>query len=348
MERYHGMELVQVEESPQRGVMLDLASAANNLNALKIRHNLMVQATKEVLQDNVDFGKIPGTGQKPTLLKPGAEKLCFLFQLSPTFDLVDSIEDWDKGLFYYRYRCTLRTRDGLTIANAEGSCNSRETKYRYRNAKPKCPSCGAEAISRSKYPPRNNPNAKPGWWCRECKTDYAYDDPQVVGQDTGKVENSEPYELVNTIQKMAQKRAHVAATLIGTGASQFFTQDMEDLSIDVQVMVEPQTPKRKRSETPATPPQPEPASEVIDDIQDVVSGTSASYDAATWPKFQRSVLKLLPYYKHDNHIVNTLKNAGIEAPWNTWSAEKAAECWDYLDAYALENANDTEGDESAF
>jgi hypothetical protein len=35
--------------------------------------------------------------------------------------------------------------------------------------------------------------------------------------------------LVNTIQKMAQKRALVAATLIATSASEFFTQDVEDV-----------------------------------------------------------------------------------------------------------------------
>ena len=29
-----------------------------------------------------DYGVIPGTGSKPTLLKPGAEKLCVLFKLS--------------------------------------------------------------------------------------------------------------------------------------------------------------------------------------------------------------------------------------------------------------------------
>jgi hypothetical protein len=34
--------------------------------------------------------------------------------------------------------------------------------------------------------------------------------------------------VVNTIQKMAQKRALVAATLISTSASEFFTQDVED------------------------------------------------------------------------------------------------------------------------
>lgn len=35
--------------------------------------------------------------------------------------------------------------------------------------------------------------------------------------------------VVNTVRKMAQKRAYVAATLSATGASQYFTQDLEDL-----------------------------------------------------------------------------------------------------------------------
>jgi hypothetical protein len=45
------------------------------------------------------------------------------------------------------------------------------------------------------------------------------------------VPNSEPYDLVNTLQKMAQKRALVAAVLITTNASEFYTQDIEDMNI---------------------------------------------------------------------------------------------------------------------
>jgi hypothetical protein len=33
---------------------------------------------------------------------------------------------------------------------------------------------------------------------------------------------------VNTIQKMAQKRALIAATLLAVNGSEFFTQDIED------------------------------------------------------------------------------------------------------------------------
>ncbi len=47
-----------------------------------------------------------------------------------------------------------------------------------------------------------------------------------------RIPNPDVADLVNTIQKMAQKRALVAATLIATSASEFFTQDVEDTSGD--------------------------------------------------------------------------------------------------------------------
>jgi hypothetical protein len=38
-----------------------------------------------------------------------------------------------------------------------------------------------------------------------------------------------PYDVKNTLEKMAEKRSLVAAVLIGTAASDIFTQDIEDL-----------------------------------------------------------------------------------------------------------------------
>ena len=220
-------EMIKVEHPS--AAYLDITTAATNLAALKMRHNLLVDAMKEVLTDGKDYGKIPGTGDKPTLLKPGAENLCFLFGLRPTFEVMDKIEDWDKGLFYYRYRCTLMGGDGRVVANSEGSCNSRETKYRYRNESRKCPKCRQETIIKGKEAYGG------GWLCYikkgGCGAQFKDGDQSIEAQQVGKVENTEPFELVNTIQKMAQKRALVAAVLIGTGASQFFTQDVEDMAI---------------------------------------------------------------------------------------------------------------------
>ena len=38
-----------------------------------------------------------------------------------------------------------------------------------------------------------------------------------------------PYDVRNTLEKMSEKRSMVAAVLIGTAASDIFTQDLEDM-----------------------------------------------------------------------------------------------------------------------
>lgn len=205
----------------------EITQLSKNMGVLKKRMALLKQATAEILVSNLDYGVIPGAGSKPTLLKPGAEKLCFLFGLRPTFELRDKIEDWEGGLFYYRYGCVLHNSAGEVLADGEGSCNSREVKYRYRQGERKCPKCGKATIikGRAEY--------GGGWVCFAkkggCGAKFADGDKAIEGQDTGKVENPDPADLINTLQKMAQKRALIAAVLVGAGASQFFTQDVEDM-----------------------------------------------------------------------------------------------------------------------
>jgi hypothetical protein len=46
-----------------------------------------------------------------------------------------------------------------------------------------------------------------------------------------RVLNHDIMSMKNTIMKMAQKRAFVGAILLATGASEFFTQDIEDIDI---------------------------------------------------------------------------------------------------------------------
>lgn len=74
-----------------------------------------------------DIGIIPGT-DKPTLLKPGAEKIVMMMGLSSRYEIMDKVEDYDKGFFSYNIRCTL-SRQGLDICEGVGNCNSRESKY---------------------------------------------------------------------------------------------------------------------------------------------------------------------------------------------------------------------------
>ena len=84
----------------------------------------VIQST---LHQNNDFGIVPGT-DKPTLLKPGAEKILMMMGLRSEFEIVDSTRDFEKGFFQYQVRCKLYRGDML-ITEGLGSCNTKERKY---------------------------------------------------------------------------------------------------------------------------------------------------------------------------------------------------------------------------
>lgn len=180
------------------------------------------------MKAGTDYGVIPGT-QKPTLLKPGAEKLTDLFRCTPSYELVKEIEDWDAGLFHYTFRVRITSRDaGTVLAEGFGSANSREGRYRWRDARRKCPSCGKEAIikGRAEY--------GGGWLCFQKKGGCGakWDDgaAEIEGQEIGRVENDDIFTLVNTILKMAKKRALVDGAIALARCSDIFTQDVEDFA----------------------------------------------------------------------------------------------------------------------
>lgn len=194
-----------------------------------------------IMREGIDYGWVPGTKPKenpkpgeyqpkPTLFKAGAERACAFFGYAPTFRQIEKIEEWTaetygEMLFYFEYECSL-SKDGALVGTGIGSGSTWESKYRYRNADRTCPTCGAGAIIRGKA------EYGGGWLCFAkkggCGAKFADLDPAITEQQTGKVANPDIADVVNTVQKMAQKRAYVAATLTATGLSGRFTQDMED------------------------------------------------------------------------------------------------------------------------
>jgi len=85
------------------------------------------QVIQKTLHQGHDFGIIPGT-DKPTLLKPGAEKILMLMGLRSEFEIVESARDFEKGFFQYQVRCRLLKGD-MVITEGLGACNTRERKY---------------------------------------------------------------------------------------------------------------------------------------------------------------------------------------------------------------------------
>ena len=97
-------------------------------------------AARATMVEGQDYGVIPGTRGKPTLLKPGAEKILKLLNLAESYEVFEEWQhhaEWAVGQDAF-YRCrvatTIRTIDGAAIvAGGVGCCNSREEKYRKRD-----------------------------------------------------------------------------------------------------------------------------------------------------------------------------------------------------------------------
>lgn len=167
--------------------------------ALIENHKLVAEIVAKALQQNVDYGVIPGTGTKPTLLKPGAERLAKAFACTARYVIVEAEKDhnfrcewmkrrkvWDRntrgkftwaeesgtslGLYRYVVRCELVLQaTGEVVGDGLGSCSTMESKYVDR-----------------------------------------------------------PRDSENTVLKMGCKRALIAATLNAFGLSDRFTQDVEE------------------------------------------------------------------------------------------------------------------------
>lgn len=242
-----GTELIVMNDSLAVMPVMDLSLAIS-------RREQIVKFTQKIMIQGTDFGRIPGT-EKDTLLKPGAEKLTTFFGLAKRFEIVERVEDWTgkdhngEPFFYYLYRCSLHRGD-LLIAEADGSCSSFESKYRWRKAERICPACGQPAIikGRAEY--------GGGWLCFKrkdgCGAKFSDGDQAIESQEVGRIPNPDVCDQVNTIQKMAQKRALIAATLLAVNASEFFTQDLEDFTEAEFTPVE-STPQPERPSKPVQP-----------------------------------------------------------------------------------------------
>ena len=221
----------------------------------------------KVMIDGDDYGYMPGDNKKEkkkVLLKPGAEKLCSIFGLAPRYEAEQIIEDWtgkehgNEPLFYYRYKCQLYRGDRF-MGEAVGSSNSWEAKHRYRwLAADQVPSSIDKATLVSKGGNRTLFEFTFAFDKRETTGQYGKPEShwqmfeQAMADGTirnaekktskgmragyeidvdltlYRVPNPDAADVVNTCQKIAQKRALVAAVLIVTNCSDAFTQDLED------------------------------------------------------------------------------------------------------------------------
>ena len=123
-------------------VPAQVVEGQHTANALSLIENMNVaaiQATmnkisqfqavvKGTLKEGHDYGVIPGTGDKPTLKKPGAEKILMLMGLTSEYEIIERVQDYDAGFFAFTVRCKL-SHNGMLITEGVGHANTKERRY---------------------------------------------------------------------------------------------------------------------------------------------------------------------------------------------------------------------------
>jgi hypothetical protein len=233
-----------------------------SLSEVKKRLDEFKSFVSGAMVEGEDYGAIPGAGKHKVLLKPGAEKLLSFggFATDDPIFVGAPIEDWQNGFFAYTIAIPVRSkRTGIKECTGIGHANSRESKWAYRwvpesqipagvnkdelvkrdsrreefefkFAVEKAETTGqygkpAEYWARWKAAIESG-EAKPGK--RKTKKGAEYDGYSMAGGGVEyRIPNPDIFDLVNTILKMAKKRALVDGAIQAMRAATDFTQDVE-------------------------------------------------------------------------------------------------------------------------
>lgn len=161
-----------------------------DFDALSEQRKMLLSFVAKQLRKDVDYGIVPGT-PRSSLFKPGGEKLMRLFGLGSRFTLTDKVLDKQANFALFTYKAEIiHLKSGQVIAECEGTCNSQEKKYKERTA-------------------------------------WVYN--EKLGKKEPIKEATPVFDILNTLMKMAQKRAFVGGVILAVGASDFFTQDIDDI-----------------------------------------------------------------------------------------------------------------------
>lgn len=217
---------------PMDGLARPVANAAEIVDA----HKEVVDLIEKALKQGEDYGIIPGTSRKvdgketarPTLLKPGAERLSIAFGVRPEFEVVTQEIDHDRAVRFTKKSWKWGQRRGEKVWEVKEG----------------------ESLGLYRYVLK----------CKLMRGD------RVMGEGVGSCSSMEskyidrPRDCENTILKMAKKRAHVDAVLSMAGLSNRFTQDVEDMpGVAPADDVRDEPPPPAEPDAPAKPVAPKPA-----------------------------------------------------------------------------------------
>lgn len=221
---YQEQQEVNVPAARQAAPPMQQAQAAPMARQMSVdelvQHvELVRDALRRVMKKDIHYGIIPGC-QKPSLLQPGAELLCLLFRMAPRYKVTaehkpDWQREWSKTHFN-KYTKKEETKSG--------TCKG-FVRYTVECELYHVPTgdylCGGVGVATS--------------W-----------EPKFINRD--------PFESEETIIQFARKRALVCASRNATGASEVFTQDVEDMEIQQEQPAPKPAAPRPAPARPAQPP----------------------------------------------------------------------------------------------
>ncbi len=189
------IEPMPIEVADRHAGPLDMEPAAfrAGLDRRKENRKALMDWIRAALVENVDFGRIDTKRgkSKPSLFKPGAEKICGMLGIISTFPTLGEYE-----------QCALK---GIEIKSVVLRCALLDSRG------------------------------------------------VIVAEGVGARSLAQDYGDLNKALKMAEKSAHIDATLRMAGLSEVFTQDLEDLPPRANI-----EPERKASVPQGTSISPKP------------------------------------------------------------------------------------------
>ena len=278
------------------------------LSAVEVKAglDLILQVMKTTMEKGKDYGLIPGCGDKPTLFKPGSEKILTAFRIGVDPEVEDLSTD-DEA--HYRVKARLfHEPSGIELGKGIGEASSYEEKYKWRKA-----ICDEELDI-----------------ITEDRKRLAYKAEWKDGRKTGKFirvkqVRTNKADVANTVLKMAKKRAQIDGTLTATAASSVFNQDLEDLEAEIrEAIVEAEAPKvaadpikgpeaKPAAKTAANyePPKP-PTAEGEDTITFIPVSSSSKPDKNGKERFAAKSPAGLWYSTYDDKQGTLIQDARVE------------------------------------
>lgn len=188
------------------------------------------EVMKAVMKAGVHYGIIPGTGDKPSLYKPGSEVLLSAFKIAVK-PKVREIRDGNH--ITYQIDCVgEHITSGLVIGIGLGEASTAEDKYAWR-----------ASVCDEEYDATPEDRRRVKW----NKGKRGYNGKPDEPAWSVKQVRTNPADIANTVLKMAKKRAQIDLCLTGLAASDCFTQDIEDLPDELREHGEDRPPPKTKN-----------------------------------------------------------------------------------------------------